>query len=310
MNVTLGQIRAFQAVADTLHFGRAATSLGISQPTVSKEIHRLERSIGVPLFTRSAGGSRLTAAGERLRPLASDVREALLVFEQAAATVGRETQHSLTIAASPSIVNWLLPELLRAVDDEQLGVTVLPLEVETGQVVEAVESGRADMGIGHHIGEPRRSITRQLGQDEMYVVLHRSWAGGEPGSVELRRLATLPLLLWPREHSPIYYDFLLGLCRERDLEPFVLTGTSRISGAWSYLLQDARAFSFAPKDFALREGKGDLVALPLDPPAFIPLEVVWSKNASRHVERILQILVETRREQPPGARGRPRSAQE
>lgn len=300
MNFSLSQLRAFQAVSDTLHFGRAAESLGISQPTVSKEIRRLESAIGVPLFTRSAGGSRLTAAGERLRPLAGGVREALLAFEEAAAAVGREAQRSLTIAASPSIVNWLLPELLRAVDDEGLGVTVLPLEVETGQVVEAVESGRADMGIGHQIGEPHRAIKRQLGQDEMYIVLHRRWAVGEQEAVHLRRLATLPLLLWPRERSPIYYDFLLGLCRQRGLDPFVLTGTSRISGSWSYLLQDARAFSLAPRDFALREGKGELVALPLEPPALIPLEVVWSKNASRQVERILQVLVETRRKKTPG----------
>lgn len=123
---------------------------------------------------------------------------------EAAAAVGRETQHSLTIAASPSIVNWPVPELLRAVEDEQLGVTGLPLEVETGQMVEAVESGRADMCICHQVGEQ--------------------------GSVQLRRLATLPL----------------------------------------------------------------------DPPAFILLDVVWSKNASRQEERILQILVEIQRGKSPG----------
>ena len=292
MKVSLGQLRAFAAVAREAHFGRAAASLGVAQPTVSKEIRQLERAIGAPLILRSAAGSVLTAAGEHLRPLADRVVEAVREFERAAEGARRVSRRSITVAASPSIVNRLLPELLRYLDDAESGITIVPLEVETGEVADAVETGRADLGIGHLIGAAPNSVTRQLGMDEVYLLLHNSWASRVQETGDLRALGTLPLLLWPREHNPSYYDFLVDTCRERGLDPLVLTGTSRIGGSWAYFLEDARAFSLVPKDFALRVGRGELTAQQLDPPAFLPLEAVWTRAASSELERVTQALIE------------------
>lgn len=299
MNLTLSQLRAFGALGETLHFGRAADRLGISQPTVSKEVQRLERTIGTPLLKRSAGGNTLTAAGERLLPLARGILSEVTTFERAAAEVGRAARGTVTVAASPSIVNRLLPETLRLVDDLDLGLTVHVLEVETGQVLPAVESGRADIGVGHLVGEPSGALKRHLGEDEIRVVVHRSLVRGGRDRAELRTLSHLPLLLWPREHSPTYYDFLMDACRGRGLEPLVLTGTSRISGSWSYFMEDGRAFALVPADFAQEEARGELVSLPLDPPAFIPLEVVWSRNCPSDVARLLNVLTDLTRDRRP-----------
>lgn len=290
MKASLGQLRAFQAVARELHFGRAAAALGIAQPTVSKEIRHLESAIGTPLLIRSAGGSRLTSAGEHLLPLAERVLKAMNAFDAAAAPARRLGRGLVTVAASPSIVNRLLPELLRSLDDAAADVDVVPLEVETGEVVAAVESGRADVGIGHLVGQTSRLLKRQLDEDELFVLVHQSWAARVTGETGLQALAPLPLLLWPRERSPLYYDFIIETCSARGLDPMVLTGTSRISGSWSYFLEDARAFSLVPKDYALREGQGEISAVPLSPPASLPLEVVWAKTPSPGRDRVLQEL--------------------
>src|SRR5919205_265337 len=69
----LQQLRYFLAVAQTRHFTQAAELLGVSQPTLSKQIHTLERSLGGPLFDRIRGAVALTAAGEALLPLAQRV---------------------------------------------------------------------------------------------------------------------------------------------------------------------------------------------------------------------------------------------
>jgi len=289
----VAQLRAFDAVAQTLHFGRAADRLGIAQPTISKEIRRLERAIGVPLFNRSAGGTTLTAAGERLRKPAAAVLEQVRSFEAAASLVKREAQGAVTIAASPSIVNALLPETLRAADDRQLGVHIQALEVETGEVLDAVEHGRADLGIGHLIGDANRAVKRRLGRDELRVLVHRSVAPAVRGRFDLAQLTNVPFLLWPRERSPEYYDFLMDICRQRGLdEPLILTGTSRISGSWRYFLEDGRAFSLVPEDFARKEVGEGVAAYQLEPPAFLPLEVAWNKNASSDVMRVLEIIVD------------------
>lgn len=292
MDVTVSQLRAFEAVAATLHFGRAADQLGVTQPTVSKEIRRLEHAVGVPLFHRSAGGTTLTHAGERLRPHAADVLAQLRSFDTAAAVARRERRGEVTIAASPSIVNHLLPETLRAIDDQELGITLQALEVETGEVLAAVESGHADLGIGHLIGDPGRAVKRRLGQDELRVVLHRSLVPTRTSRIDVRNLANLPLLLWPRERNPRYYDHLMELCRARGLEPLVLTGTSRISGSWRFFLEDARAFSLVPADFARQEGWAEVASYPLDPPGYVPLEVAWNRDSSAEVRRILEIVVD------------------
>lgn len=276
MNMTLSQLRAFEALAQEGHFGRAAAGLGISQPTLSKEVRRLERNIGVALFVRSPAGTTLTPEGERLRAHVAAVLERLRRLEDAASQFGAASRLRVRIAASPSVVNRLLPELLRTIDDADTGLEVQVLEVDTGEVLRTVEGGRADIGIGHLLGEPTAARKRGLGGDELRVLLHRSLM--PRAAADLGRLANVPLLLWPRENSPDYYDLIIGACRSRGLEPLVLSGTSRIGGSWSYFLKDARAFALVPADFAAREALSPLVSLPLEPPATIPLEVVWRRH--------------------------------
>ena len=85
----------------------------------------------------------------------------------------------------------------------------------------------------------------------------------------------------------------MDICRQRGLdEPLILTGTSRISGSWRYFLEDGRAFSLVPEDFARKEVGEGVAAYQLEPPAFLPLEVAWNKNASSDVMRVLEIIVD------------------
>jgi DNA-binding transcriptional LysR family regulator len=294
---TLSQLQAFATLARVLHFGRAAASLGIAQPTLSKEIRRLEREVGEPLFHRSAGGSTLSQVGERLLTPATVVLDRMREFETAVAEVRRESRRAVTIAASPSVVNSFLGEALRRIEDEHPGLSITALEVETGRVLRAVEDGAADVGLGHLVGEPQQAHKRRLASDEMRVLIHRSLVPQSIQEIRLDQLGRLPLLMWQREQSPIYFDFLMDACQQRGLEPVLLTATSRISGAWSFFLDDARAFAIVPVDFAERAATEVLTALALAPPLHLPLEVVW-RTPTPEVKRVLGVLAEV-------AQGRP-----
>lgn len=299
MKVTLAQVQVFAAVCDSLHFTRAAEQLGISQPTVSKEIRALEEALGIRLLERSSRGATLTAAGRALQANARAVLEQALLLEATAASVKRDTRRRVTIAASRGIVDRLLPETLRQVHDRQLGVSVEALELETGEVVDAVDSGRADIGIGHHLRKPVQATKRRLGQDELQVIIDRSLVR-DSERIDLRLLVDVPLLMWPRDRNPAYYDSVVRACRRRGLEPLVLTGTSRISGSWSQFLADARAFALAPGDLAAHDARAGLVSLSLDPPAYVPLEVAWRQD-SADVSEILRIVWELASDRPaPG----------
>ena len=113
MKVTLAQLQVFVALSDTLHFTRAAEALSVSQPTISKEIKALERGLGIQLLNRSSGGTTLTPAGRSLQGHARAVITQVTEFEASAEVVKRHARREVRIAASPSIVNRLLPETLR-----------------------------------------------------------------------------------------------------------------------------------------------------------------------------------------------------
>ena len=108
--------------------------------------------------------------------------------------------------------------------------------------------------------------------------------------MDLGALANVPLLMWPRERSPEYYDTLIDMCRERGLEPIVTIGTTRISGSWSYFLNDARAFALATSDFAEQQARDPLVSVRIDPPGYIPIEAVWRDTPTGDVATVLNIL--------------------
>lgn len=80
--------------------------------------------------------------------------------------------------------------------------------METGCVIEAVESGQADIA-GHHPEEPTKAMRRRLGSDELLVLIHRSLHRPASNSVDVEPAATVAPLMWPRELSPGYYDAMI-----------------------------------------------------------------------------------------------------
>src|ERR1044071_8253679 len=108
----LQQLRYFLAVADTRHFTQAADFLGVSQPTLSKQIHTLEASLGAPLFERIRGDVTLTAAGETLLPLAQRmVADAAAARDAVQDLVGLR-RGEVRLGATPSLCSSLVPAVL------------------------------------------------------------------------------------------------------------------------------------------------------------------------------------------------------
>ena len=298
MTMTLRQLAVFDAVAATCHFGRAADLLGISQPTVSTDIRSLERSLGLALFVRSNLGTRLTEAGAALLP---SVRAALTSIDAVQHDVDRlrlTEQGILRVAATPSVVNRLLPGALRTLALQASGLRVEVLEVATGGVSDALLSGRADVGLGHLLDKPRDGGAVTIGQDALWVLTDRGPITPEE-PVVLTSMQDRELLIWPRAQHPRYFDFLLRLCRDHGLEPRVFASPSRISGAYSYKLASGEAFSIVPEDFA-RDAPPRLAGGPIAPAARVPLRMVWAGAAT---PRIRELAAALRSEHRVGHRG-------
>ncbi len=140
------QLEAFVAVAEELHFGRAATRLRLAQSPLSQTIRKLERELGVTLFDRSTRSVALTPSGQALLPHAHRVFEELELGRQATRAVSGDVYGTVNLGFSGALNHRTLPPLTRAVRRRYPQVTLnLVAGVLTRDGVTQIERGSLDL---------------------------------------------------------------------------------------------------------------------------------------------------------------------
>ncbi|MFJ9611611.1 LysR substrate-binding domain-containing protein [Kitasatospora sp. NPDC101176] len=214
----LRQLRCFVAVAEELHFGRAAERLLLGQPAVSQQVRRLERELKVELFDRSPRYVRLTPAGERFLPAARDVLSA----EGAARALAADL-------AAPAVlrlgtVTGLGERLDRILDAYQLRAPRVRVELHAAPVrdrLARLADGRLDAAFVRGAVPDDSPDLRFLPgwQDELVIALPaRHPLAGQP-VVELAELADLPLRMTERRNHPALVDLVTEACARAGFRP-------------------------------------------------------------------------------------------
>jgi DNA-binding transcriptional LysR family regulator len=146
--VELRHLRYFRAVAEELHFGRAAERLHIAQPPLSQQIRQLERELGVSLFTRSTRRVELTAAGDAYLQRAVAVLDAVDDAGHQARRIAQGIEGHLTIGCVGSATYSVLPRLVRALRDELPHVEIgIRGEMLAPAQLDALLAGDIDIGL-------------------------------------------------------------------------------------------------------------------------------------------------------------------
>jgi len=282
MKFTLRQVEIFLQVASEMHFARAAQALHISQPTVSQEIRRLEKALGVQLFDRTTRGVRLTASGASVIEESKELVALADRLQEKAFLLAPQNTMNLRLVVSPSIVNRLLPAVMSQCEKDLPELKIEDIPVDTGDVTTRLQSERADVGLGRFLSAPFGFRSEVLGHETVVAALsaHHPLAGNL--ELDLAELGDLPLLLWPRERNPAYYDALLDICSRHGLSPLILVSSPMIAGARSYLITEGRAFSLIPIS-AARQLSTNLRAIPLKNSSSLPLEMLWREGDPRKV---------------------------
>ncbi|MFI9804508.1 LysR substrate-binding domain-containing protein [Streptomyces sp. NPDC052301] len=209
----LRQLSYFVAVAEELHFGRAAERLHIVQSAVSQQIQRLERELGAELFDRSPRRVRLTAAGERLLP---EARSVLGAAEKARAAVARPA--GLRLGTSTGLGEHL-DRVLAAFAERAPDVPVELHSLPVGERLARVAAGELDAAFVRSAEPPPGIRVLPLWPDPLVAALPATHPLAGRDEIALTDLAALPLALTARRNNPALVDLVLGACRAAGFDP-------------------------------------------------------------------------------------------
>jgi DNA-binding transcriptional LysR family regulator len=192
----LDSLALLTAVAEQGSLGRAARARGISQPSASTRIEALERRLGVQLLVRSTRGSELTPAGELVVGWARTVLAAAEELSRGVGALRARRSAELTVAASLTIAEYLMPEWLVRLHADQPGVAVRLQVANSTDVVEAVRRREVPVGFVEGPTVPRALAWSQVGSDRLVVVVapEHPWAKRR-SPVPMDEFLATPLLL-------------------------------------------------------------------------------------------------------------------
>jgi DNA-binding transcriptional LysR family regulator len=198
----LRQLRTFVAVAEELHFHRAAQRLFIAQPSVSQQIRTLESELGVRLFDRDRRSVTLTVAGTALL---GEARELIARADHAAAVVraaGAGERGTLRLSLTRSLTGGIADEIVKAFRERYPGVELDVTVGNTMMHVQQLHSGDIDVGfVRPPLLDPELEELA-LGREPMVCVLPKGHRLTRRSSIRREDLEGEPLVWWPEEHGP------------------------------------------------------------------------------------------------------------
>ena len=260
----LRHLRYFVAVAETLHFGRAAERLHIAQPPLSQQIRRLERELGVQLLDRN---SRRVALSEAGRAFLVEARRTLAQAERAAQAARSAHREAgvLTIgymeSAELAIFPRVLPAFRRRHPLVKVALDILPPHEQFTRL----RDGRLHIGFVRLPASARGLTITPVHREPFVVVLPAHHPLARRRTIALPALRDERLVVFPRRHAPGYYDRVMDICRGADLKPVLVEESDKLHTMLSLVAMN-RGIALLPRCVTAAARRGT-VCRPLRPPA-------------------------------------------
>jgi DNA-binding transcriptional LysR family regulator len=212
------QLRHFAAVAETLHFGRAAEGLGMSQPPLSQSIMGLERELGAALFVRTKRSVALTPFGAQWLTHVRAVLDGMNALPKVAKRLREGTAGRLAISFVSTADYSILPALVRRYaalfPDVEIALSEATSDVQIATLLE----GKGHVGLvipPANAGLPAALSYLPLVTEPLIAAVPESWAEDRRSALSAGRLSTkavvgAPLILFPRQNAPAFHDLVTG----------------------------------------------------------------------------------------------------
>jgi DNA-binding transcriptional LysR family regulator len=220
--IELRHLRYFLAVAETLHFSKAARRLGMAQPPLSQQIKRLEQMLGHALFERTTRGVKLTAAGQLLARRARSTMQKVDEDLAQVRRLGRGEEGTLTVGFSGSVMFTELPAAIQSFRRRYPKVELRLRELVTSAQIAALLNGQIDLAFLRD-GDPTEGIRITTLLKEKYVaVLPEAHPLARRRTLSVKALEGEPFIMFARRMGPLAYDRTIACCEGSGFRPNIV----------------------------------------------------------------------------------------
>ncbi len=233
------QLRYFVALAEVLHFGRAAERLGIAQPSLTRQIQLLEQQLGTALLQRTQRQVKLTPAGSTF------LEQSRLTLEQHERAI-EITRHSaqqspltLTLGLETCATFHGLPEMLHRFSQQYPHIKIVTYHLTAPEQEEALRRGRIDAGFLHPPIQAPEFIFEPVCTETFIAVLPTGHQLARRRHIALADLALEQFILFPRNLATSCYDIIIDLCAKAGFQPKVQLEISDMSFALNLVASGA-----------------------------------------------------------------------
>lgn len=206
------QLTYFIAVAEELHFGRAAERLDMAQPPLSRQIKQLEEELGAILFNRGRSAITLTQAGERMLERGTSILAQMEDTRLEVRRLGQGAEGRLRIGFVGSATFGILPNIIRSFRANYPEVNLSLIPMNNAQLHRALVSRELDVAFARPALQDAEFVTRELLEEKLILALPDVVDTGGRTVARLERLQTHNLILYPEYPRPSYADFVLDAC--------------------------------------------------------------------------------------------------
>lgn len=280
----LRQLRYFVAVAEDLHFGRAARRLGIAQPPLSQQIQRFERNIGAQLFERTRRSVKLTPAGEALLP---EARELLARSQQVLEMVqdialGRAGRLTIGFVESASLLT--LPEILKRFREHYPGVELELIELSTNEQLTALRDGRIQISCVRTPQSSAPPTSLLIARERLVLAMPEALAHDTPDPVPLSAVAGAPFIMPPRRLGHSFHDTVHETCARAGFTPHVVQEAIQMQTILG-LVAAGIGVALVPESLGRMQRDGVACRRVSDDQAFTDLILIWNDDNKHQTVR-------------------------
>ncbi len=276
-NIGLRRLRYFLAVAEELHFGRAADRLGIAQPALSRQIAVLEDAIGALLFDRVRSKVFLTKAGEVLVPQAHDILLRTAEAARSARAAAQGAVGAFAVGFVGSATYSVLPGLVQRFREAHPAVDLTLNAMNNAELRRALIDRGIDVAFARSQLDDGEFASESVLTEPLVAVVPLSNRHAHRQTIALVDLAADGFILYPRHPRPSFADDVIGHCRIAGFDPTVTQETMDLQTAMA-LVSVGAGLSIVPASVEQSHRHG-VAYIPLDDATVTTtLFMVWRRD--------------------------------